>query len=132
MKTMEDGWYLLCPHCGTLSKEGWRVMMKTVAPYKAVVNDSASNEDDIITFQQVGEGTHDIMSVRHECGFTSFVYGVGEFLVKIQNNKIVDIGTFWEEVWKDEPEVLKDLAKNLGLEIAVPRPPSEDEIKYRV
>lgn len=102
-KKFEDGWYVACPRCHSINKgEGWEALM---VEHKTV---TVRIDDSEIEYVDKDSGDVELTSIMHSCGFYSEVYDIDEFMVRIENDQIVEVTNYWDE-FKDELLKLADV-----------------------
>lgn len=112
---MENGIYLACPRCLELSKgDGWEQEVKEIYTENIRgIDITKTGEVRLITKKEPGEKF--IESISHRCGFYSEVYGIDEFIIRIEDGTITEAGNYFIEF----PDELKKVAKKHGLKIAL-------------
>ncbi len=84
---MDDGWYIACPECGHLDKgKSWKV------------KDETNLEVDDDGFVDSPQQIIPVVEYIHSCGFEfdSDEHGPDEFLIKVENGEIVEIGDYYK------------------------------------
>lgn len=119
-----NGWYIACPRCGEINRgDGWGYIPE-VTPLTYI---KVSEDGDVQEYEDSNVWDEGIV-LTHACkdGDTFQVngYTAEDFLMLIENNAIVDVGTYWE----DNPEDLEKVAKKNGLKVEV-KPMEEELVK---
>ena len=93
---MKDGWYIACPACLELSKgEGWIASYKERHNYSIEIRDTDKMPEVGYYEQEVVDTVLDYL--KHRCGYITEKWIPIDLMVKIEDNKIVDMGDYWYE-----------------------------------
>ena len=110
---MKDGWYWACPRCKKINdgEKWWETTRETIRRNYSVDDEGQlSMEDD-----EFVEG--EVIQVEHYCGdggsFVTHNYKLENFLIKVENNKIVKCGDYYLE----NDDELEKIARANALEI---------------
>jgi len=103
MEKIEDGWYLLCPECGKLSKGGdWEE--KYTNYMRGRVHLIEAEEGVFLDYTDEEIEDTERRLAKHICGFTTESWNPEEFVVKIKDGKVVDLGEYWYDTSLQELE----------------------------
>ena len=108
-----NGWYIACPKCGEINRgDGWGYVPE-VTPITLI---EVSEDGDVQEYQDDNVWDDGVV-LTHACedgdNFVVNGYTAEDFLIRIEDNAIVDVGIYWE----DNHEDLERIAKKNGLEV---------------
>jgi len=129
---MEDGWYILCPKCKTFSKGGdWKERYtNSMRGIVYIVEDR--NKKVLLGVEYVDEEIIDTTRnvTWHKCGFVTEAWTVEDFAVRIENNKIVDWGEYWNHNIKELKKIVREQMWHIECDNSLCKPTGSYEIVY--